>query len=76
MEEEKLKEIMNSLDRAISFSPHDWSSHHRLAWIYGIICGWDDASLNGLQEKFSWDNEAIERLKSYHEEVKKVTEGV
>lgn len=54
-----------SVEAAIAFSPHDWSAHHRLAWIYGITCGWDD-SLEEVATKFRWSEETVARLERLH----------
>jgi hypothetical protein len=71
MDEQKMKEILESIYNAIVFSPHDWASHHRLAWIYGIICGWNDECFEEFKNEYNWDDETINKLKSYHEEIKK-----
>jgi hypothetical protein len=54
---------LDSISTAIAFTPHDWSTHHRMAWIYGIACGWDEESLAELTEKHGWKPETVERLK-------------
>jgi hypothetical protein len=71
----KLKEVLQSVGSAIVFSPHDWGSHHRDAWIYGIMCGWDEECFPELQEKFGWTDETIQRLKSYHNLVDEIYKG-
>ena len=40
----------------------DWSQDNRLAWLYGIVVGWDDESLAELTEDFGWDPDTVERL--------------
>lgn len=42
----------------------DWSEDRIHAWIYGVIVGWDDASLAELAVQFGWHSEAVERLKA------------
>ena len=74
-EREELKEIIDSISSAIVFSPHDWAAHHRLAWIFGIVVGWDDESLEGLKKKFGWDDKTIGRLKSYHGTIRKLLDS-
>ena len=51
-----------SLSAAIAFTPHDWSEDHRMAWIYGIACGWSDEAMAELKKKHCWDDETVERL--------------
>lgn len=69
---DKLKEVIKSIASAISFSPYDWASHHRLAWIYGVIIGWDNDSIKELKEKYDWTDETVERLKTYHKTISKL----
>ena len=54
---------LDSISTAIAFTPLDWSTHHRMAWIYGIACGWDEESLAELTEKHGWKPDTVERLK-------------
>ena len=57
---------LESIDAAISFSPRDWSSHHRDAWIYGIVCGWDSESMKELADEYRWTHETTARLRRLH----------
>ena len=52
-----------SIKTAIVTTPHDWSADHRLAWIYGIAVGWDDAALVEVAKQHDWSDAEIERLK-------------
>jgi hypothetical protein len=52
-----------SISTAIDFTPHDWSTHHRLTWIYGIACGWDEDSLAEAAVEYSWEPETVKWLK-------------
>ena len=56
-----------SIERAIAFDSQDWSTDRRLAWIYGIVFGWEDAEQE-LKIKHGWTNEDIERLNKYHKQ--------
>jgi hypothetical protein len=56
-----------SLETAIACHSRDWAAHRRDAWIYGIVCGWDDASLVELEQKFLWGSDETERLKELHD---------
>lgn len=73
-EEQDLKLIADafvSLARAIAFSPHDWSEHRRLAWVYGITNGWDGQitggeEVNAMSEvaaQHRWDAATVQRLR-------------
>lgn len=61
---------LESIATAIAFSPRDWSSHHRDAWIYGIVLGWDKEVLEELKNKHKWRDETVARLKFLHDEYK------
>ncbi len=45
----------------------DWNRHHREAWIYGIVLGWDD-SLQVVAKKHGWSDKEVARLKRLHEQ--------
>ena len=59
-----------SIGTAMAFSPHDWGSHHRLAWIWGIVKGWDSAAMEELSADHKWDRETVARLIRLHERFK------
>lgn len=54
---------LENISCAIAFSPKDWSVESRDAWIYGIVLGWDDESLDELSKKHGWGLGDVERLK-------------
>jgi hypothetical protein len=66
---------IESLKSTIAFSSADWGSARDLAWIYGIVLGWDgdpDYPDDGdpmaeLQEKFGWDDGQVARLRRLHD---------
>lgn len=51
-----------SIKTAIVTTPHDWSAHHRLAWIYGIAVGWNEAVIAEVAKTHGWDETEIKRL--------------
>ena len=59
-----------SLETAIACHSRDWSTHHRDAWIWGIVCGWDEASMIELREQHHWDDKTVDRLKHLHAKFK------
>ncbi len=61
---------LESIECTIAFSSRDMSSDKRDAWLYGIILGWDDESLEEFQEKFNWTDLTIKRLRILHENYK------
>lgn len=61
-----------SLKSAIVFSVDDWGASRAMAWVYGIVVGWDDEDGNDdamaeLAVKFRWDATAVARLRRLHE---------
>lgn len=60
-----------SIGDTIAFDVRDWSQDKRMAWIYGIACGWDVERHNEvdtdvmaeLQAKFKWSDETVARLR-------------
>jgi len=55
---------LSSVRAAMTIWVGDWSEDRIHAWIYGVIVGWDDASLAELAVQFGWHSEAVERLKA------------
>lgn len=51
-----------SLVRSMAFASKDWSIDSRDAWVYGIICGWDEA-LDEICVQHGWSQEAKDRLR-------------
>lgn len=62
----------DSLEMAIAFGSYDWSTYDRHAWIYGIICGWDDASYKEMAKQHGWSADSVARLKRLHKKFKEL----
>lgn len=60
---------LGSIECTIAFDVRDWSEDKRLAWIYGIVFGWEDDEKE-IQNKFSWSDDDIKRLNKLHKEWK------
>lgn len=58
---------LESLSVTIPFSPRDWGIEKRDAWVYGIVCGWDDDCRAEFEKKFGWDDATFSRLNRLHE---------
>jgi hypothetical protein len=57
----------------MAFATKDWSTDKRDAWLYGIICGWDDKeSMEQMQDLHGWSDESCERLNKLHENFDKM----
>lgn len=68
--EQAKEDPKSSLEMAIAFGSYDYSTYDRHAWIYGIICGWDNESLKELALKHSWNSVEINRLKRLNKKFK------
>jgi hypothetical protein len=74
-----IQDALKSLHDTIVFGARDWSEDERLAWIYGIVVGWEndnpDSTENAMAElvtKFRWDNETVTRLRSLHKVITEI----
>ena len=57
---------LEALDCTLAFATKDWGVDKNDAWIYGIVAGWDDASLEEFSVMFGWTVETVEKLKKLH----------
>ena len=55
--------IFESLGNCVAFHCRDWSADKRDAWIFGIVCGWDDEAMAEIAKKHRWQPIAVARLK-------------
>jgi 2-hydroxy-3-keto-5-methylthiopentenyl-1-phosphate phosphatase len=55
--------VLSYLVESLNLDARDWSSNSKDAWIYGIISGWDDASIKEISNKFKWSDESVAKLK-------------
>jgi len=60
----------DSLLSTITGDVADWAQNRRMAWIYGIICGWDDEAMEELAQDFNWPEHEKQRLGRLHEKFK------
>ena len=63
---------LDSLHNIVVCDSRDWSLRHRDAWLYGIICGWDDEAgdaepdedaMTCVAGKHGWKKDDIARLR-------------
>jgi hypothetical protein len=52
-----------SLETTISTHVRDWAADERDAWVWGIVLGWDAASMHELATKFGWTAFTVARLR-------------
>lgn len=53
-----------SLMSTMATSARDWSASNDVAWLYGIVCGWDDSALPEVAARHGWHEPKIERLRT------------
>ena len=56
-----------SLDTTLAFSVDDWAATRAMAWVWGIVVGWDEESMAELAAEFRWDEATTARLNRLHE---------
>lgn len=55
-----------SLQDTLAFSVDDWGATRAMAWVWGIINGWDDDAMKELAEQHGWNEATIARLNRLH----------
>ena len=63
-----------SLRSTLAFSVDDWAATRAMAWVWGIVEGWDDESMAELAAKFGWDAATTARLNLLHERFGRLSE--
>ena len=59
---DKATDAMESLRSVIATDPRDWSIDRRDAWIWGLVIGWDQGSLDELKKIHGWTDDLAARL--------------
>ena len=57
---------IEALRVTLSFSVDDWGSSRAMAWVWGIVNGWDDEAMDELAREFGWDKATTDRLNRLH----------
>lgn len=63
----KTENVKESVENCMTFHARDWSLNKRDAWMYGIVCGWDDESMPEVAALHGWSAAEVERLRRLHE---------
>jgi hypothetical protein len=58
----------DSMATAMAASPRDWSLAKDTAWLYGIVCGWDEPALKEVAKRHGWDRVTVARLRDLRAE--------
>lgn len=72
MSKETIKPL-ESLQRSLAFDSRDWAQGKRDAWIYGIICGWEnedplegetgEEAIDEICKKHGFDKNRLKQLR-------------
>ena len=57
---------IDALKNTLAFSVDDWATTRAMAWVWGIVLGWDDESMVELAERHGWSDGAVARLRGLH----------
>jgi len=58
---------IDSLKSTLAFAVDDWSRTRAMAWVWGIVHGWEGESLEECKAEFRWTDEACARLGRLHD---------
>lgn len=77
---QQVREPLRSLADVLAFSARDWGQARDLAWLWGILHGWDDddPDLDAMSEQAllqGWDDHEVARLRSLHGIVARILDG-
>lgn len=66
-----LRDTLDAIHLAVTISSRDWSIHHRDAWLYGVVAGWDDEhpdddAMPEVAERHGWDAEMVATIRFHH----------
>lgn len=56
---------LESLETTLALSVDDWGASRAMSWVWGIVCGWDEAMAEQAV-KHRWSSEAVARLRRLH----------
>ena len=59
---------LQRIAETFAFASDDLGADKRMAFLYAIVLGWDDASYRELQPKHNWSDEDVVMMKNWHKE--------
>ena len=71
----EFSETADSMRTVMSTHVRDWATNKRDAWLWGIVCGWNDEAMSEVAQKFSWDKQTVARLRRYRKAFMEAQEG-
>ncbi len=82
------KEITNpleSLECTMATDPRDWGQNRRDAWLYGIVCGWEnsnpmegehrDDAINEICNMHGFSKELLEKCRGNYLKLKQIADA-
>ena len=68
---QQVREAIRSLADTLAFSTRDWSTSRDLAWLWGVLQGWDDDdpecdAMSKQAAIHGWDDHEVARLRQLH----------
>lgn len=69
--DDALPAALDSLKTTMTLDSRDWGADRRDSWLYGIVVGWESASLAELREKHGWTDDDCRRLQAYAKAIRK-----
>lgn len=70
VEGDTLAEALESARTVLATMPDDTIADRRLAWLWGIFVGWDEAALAECVRRHGWRPETLARLRGYRAAVR------
>lgn len=61
---------LQRLHEVFAFTSRDCTEDKMIAFMYGVVCGWDDASYEELKIKHNWSDDTVQQMKLWHENYK------
>jgi hypothetical protein len=62
---------LQKLNEVLAFTSRDCGEDKMIAFMYGVISGWEDDSYAELKDKHNWSDKDIDLQKAWHIEYKK-----
>ena len=76
----QVREALQSLADTLVFSARDWGTGRDLAWLWGILQGWDDddPECDAMPEQVAlqgWDQHEVARLRGFHATIRRIIDA-
>lgn len=63
----KTENAKESVKSCVAFHVRDWAADKRDAWLFGVVCGWDDEAMAEVSARHGWSAAEVGRLRRLHE---------